>query len=59
MLYVARDGWRMIERDGPVPALDAAVDVDGVPLVVTRVGRSPLPGDRRACAYLEPARGAA
>ena len=59
LLYVARDGWQLVERDGPVPALDAAVDVDGVPLVVTRVGRSPLPGDPRACAYLEPARGAA
>ena len=35
------------------------VEVDGVALVVTRVGRSPLPGDPRACAYLEPARGAA
>jgi len=59
LLYVARDGWQLVERDGPVPALDAAVDVDGVPLVVTRVGPSPLPGDPRPCAYLEPARGAA
>jgi hypothetical protein len=42
-----------------VPALDSAVDVDGVPLLVARVGHSPLPGDPRACAYLEPARGAA
>ncbi len=59
LLYVARDGWQLVERDGPVPPLDAAVEVDGVALVVTRVGRSPLPGDPRACAYLEPARGAA
>jgi hypothetical protein len=56
LLYVARDGWRLVERDGPVPPLDAYVEVDGEPLVVTRVGRSPLPGDRRACVYLEPAR---
>ena len=59
LLYVARDGWQLVERDGPAPALDAAVDVDGLPLVVTRVGPSPLPGDPRACAYLEPARDAA
>ena len=59
LLYVARDGWQLVERDGPVPPLDAAVEVDGVALVVARVGHSPLPGDPRACAYLEPARGAA
>ena len=56
LLYVARDGWRLVERDGPAPPLDASVELDGEPLVVTRVGRSPLPGDRRACAYLERAR---
>ena len=59
LLYVARDGWQLVERDGPVPAVGSAVDVDGEPLVVTRVGRSPLPGDPRACAYLEPARSTA
>jgi len=59
LLYVARDGWQLVERDGPVPPLDAAVEVDGVALVVARVGHSPLPDDPRACAYLEPARGAA
>ena len=41
---------------GPHPGLDALVEVDGREFVVSRVGRSPLPGDRRACAYLEPAR---
>ena len=59
LLYVARDGWQLVERDGPVPPVNSTVDVDGEPLVVTRVGRSPLPGDPRACAYLEPARGTA
>ena len=59
LLYVARDGWQLVERDGPVPPLDAAVEVDGVALVVARVGHSPLPGDLRACAYLEPGHGAA
>jgi hypothetical protein len=54
LLYVARDGWQLVERDGPVPPLDASVDVDGESLVVIRIGRSPLPDDARACAYLEP-----
>ena len=57
LLYVARDGWQLVERDGPVPPLDASVEVDGEQLVVTRIGRSPLPGDPRECAYLEPSRG--
>ncbi len=56
LLYVARDGWQLVERAGPVPPLDAHVEIDGVPLVVTRVGRSPLPDDLRACAYMEAAR---
>ena len=50
------DGWQLVERDGPVPSVDSSVDMDGELLVVTRVGPSPLPGDPRACAYLEPAR---
>ena len=56
LLYVAREGWQLVERDGPVPPLDASVEVDGESLVVARIGRSPLPDDPRACAYLEPAR---
>jgi len=59
LLYVARDGWQLVERNGPVPPVDSSVDVDGEPLVVTRVGRSPLPDDPRACAYLGPARSTA
>jgi hypothetical protein len=56
LLYVARDGWRLVEHDGLVPPVDSSVEVDGEAFVVTRIGRSPLPDDRRACAYLEPAR---
>ena len=56
ILVLADGGWRMIERDGPAPAVDTTVDVDGDAYVVTRVGRPSLPGDRRARAYLEPER---
>jgi chromosome segregation ATPase len=55
ILYLTGDGYRMVERDGLAPTIDTHVEVDGRGFVVTRVGCSPLPGDRRACAYLEPA----
>jgi hypothetical protein len=56
LLYVARDGWQLVERAGPPPPLDASVEIDGEALVVMRISRSPLPDDPRTCAYLEPAR---
>jgi len=55
VLYVTDAGYRMIERDGGAPGVDALVEIDERQFVVTRIGRSPLPGDRRTCAYLEPA----
>jgi hypothetical protein len=54
VLYLAGNGYRMVERDGVAARVDALLEVDGEQFVVTRVGRSPLPGDRRAWAYLEP-----
>ena len=56
ILFLSGEGYRVIEREGRASRVDALVEVDGKEFVVTRVGRSPLPGDRRACAYLEPAR---
>ncbi len=56
ILYVTGDGYRLVERDGRAPGVEELVELDGREFVVGRVGRSPLPGDRRACAYLEPAR---
>ncbi len=56
ILYLPDGGYRMIHRDGRVPTVDTLVEVDGRQFVVARVGRSTLPGDARACAYLEPAR---
>jgi hypothetical protein len=48
-------GYALVERDGPAPEVGAVVESpDGQDsLVVTRVGRSPLPFDERPCAYLE------
>lgn len=55
ILYVPGVSYRVVERDGQAPGVGEPVEVDGLELVVTRVGRSPLPGDGRECAYLEPA----
>lgn len=48
-------GYQLLECVGETPVIGAVVDVpDRAPgLVVTRLGRSPLPFDRRPCAYLE------
>ena len=56
ILYLPDGGYRIVHRDGRVPTVDTLVEVDGRQFVVARVGRSTLPGDARACAYLEPAR---
>ena len=51
------EGYRLVEHDGPPPAAGSTVEFpedDGTSstLLVTKVGASPLPGPRRACAYL-------
>ena len=51
------EGYRLVTSDGSPPVLGSHVEIpecEGV-LVVTRVGASPLPFDRRPCVYLEPA----
>ena len=49
-------GYELLERQGPPPAPGSTVQValegGSVTYVVTRVGASPLPGPRLACAYL-------
>jgi chromosome segregation ATPase len=45
-------GHLLLESDDPCPALSAVVELDGTTFVVDRVGRSPLPGDRRPCVFL-------
>jgi chromosome segregation ATPase len=56
LLFVPSGGsYRLIDVDGPAPAPGDVVEADGVAYLITRVGRSPLPGDARRCAYAEPA----
>jgi hypothetical protein len=45
-------GYRLVDRPGPTPSQGDSVQVDGQALRVVRLGPSPLPGDRRRCAYL-------
>jgi hypothetical protein len=51
----APSGHELIELDGPPPALGAVVDLGGDRLgEVVKLAGSPLPHDRRRCAYLLP-----
>jgi hypothetical protein len=53
LLFVWKpSGYELREADGDVPAVGAEVEQDGTTLRVTKVAPSPLPGDRRQCAYL-------
>jgi len=47
------DGYRLLAHPGPPPVVGSTYELDGVEYVVTKVGRSPLPLDRRRCAYLQ------
>lgn len=45
-------GYELREEPGDAPTVGAEVETDGQLLRVTKVAPSPLPGDKRACAYL-------
>ena len=45
-------GYELREEMGDAPAVGAEVEADGKPMRVAKVALSPLPGDKRACAYL-------
>ena len=55
-------GYELLERDGRPPAADARLELADFPdsvFVVTSLGRSPLPNDRRSCAFAQPVSGRA
>lgn len=48
------NGYELRERDGDVPGVGDEVEEGETRLQVTKVAPSPLPGDQRRCAYLQP-----
>lgn len=53
VVFAAGDRYRLAEREGPPPAPGADIELDGERFLVVRLGPSPLPGDRRWCAFVE------
>jgi hypothetical protein len=49
-------GYHFQEREGDAPPVGAEVEEENSRFVVTKVAPSPLPGDDRRCAYLQPIR---
>ena len=53
LFIAAPSGYRLAERDGGPPARGDELEWDGARYAVVRLGPSPLPADRRRCAFLE------
>ena len=53
VLFFSGAGYGMLDRPGRAVPEGAVLEIEGSDYVVVRVGRSPLPGDRRMWAYLE------
>lgn len=53
LLFLSKpSGYELLEQDGDPPGIGSKVECDGETLRVTKIAPSPLPGDRRPCAYL-------
>jgi hypothetical protein len=53
LLFVWKtSGYELREGEGDAPEVGAEVEQDGQTLRVTKLAPSPLPGDKRPCAYL-------
>jgi hypothetical protein len=53
LLFVSKpSGYELHEREGDPPGIGAAVEQDGKTMHVAKLAPSPLPGDKRPCAYL-------
>jgi hypothetical protein len=46
-------GWTLQEREGEAPPVGATVSDGDRTLRISKVGPSPLPGDRRRCAFTQ------
>ena len=54
LLFVGGDRYRLLPGDGPAPAPGSEITLDGTAYRVVGIRASPLPGDPRRCALLEP-----
>ena len=55
LVFLGRpSGYELVERDGDAPQVGDVIDGDGSQVTVTKVVGSPLPGDSRRCAYVQP-----
>ena len=48
------NGYDLVEREGDPPRPGGEVEAGERRFRVVKAAPSPLPGDRRACAYLQP-----
>ena len=56
LLFLSKPtGYVLVERDGDPPPAGAQLEVGEDTVRVLKVGPSPIPGDRRRCAFSEPA----
>jgi hypothetical protein len=57
VLVPTAGGYELVERPGSPPLVGGEVEdilAGGWRFVTSKIGRSPLPRDRRPCAYLQP-----
>jgi hypothetical protein len=55
LLFISKpSGYELRSRDGVLPGVGDEIEEDGTRLRVSKIAPSPLPGDRRLCAYLQP-----
>jgi hypothetical protein len=55
LLFISQPaGYRIEERPGPPPAPGETLVLGSMHFVVTKLGTSPLPADRRLCSYVMP-----
>jgi hypothetical protein len=55
LLFISKPtGYELREREGELPAIGEEVEEGEERLRVSKLAPSPLPGDQRRCAYLQP-----
>jgi hypothetical protein len=55
LLFVSKPtGYELRERDGDLPSIGDVVEEEDGRMRVSKIAPSPLPGDSRPCAYLQP-----